>query len=608
MDFRTMIAGLLEESGVQDAPLEVPPDPKLGHYAMPCFLLAKERKKAPPMIAQELAKELDARKPEFLERVAATGPYINFFIAPAARASAVIGAVRVGEFWGAPRGTRRIMIEYPSPNTNKPLHLGHVRNMVLGSTLVLLLKSDGNTVIQVNLTNDRGVHICKSMLAYERWGSGKEPDKKSDHFVGGYYVKFAQAAKDDPTLEEAAQAMLVKWEENDPAVRALWEKMNAWALSGQHATYERYGVSFDKEYYESEIYKEGKRIVLEHMDVLVKDETGAVIAPLKDRFGLPDKVLLRKDGTSIYMTQDIALTMKKMQEFSPDLQIWVVGNEQNLHFQQLFAVLELFGVKGRESFFHLSYGMVELPSGKMKSREGTVIDADDIIDELESEAAMEIAKRHDDWSQERIAAVSKTVAMGALRFFMIKYDPARDFVFDPKSSLSFEGDTGPYLQYTHARICSILDKAGKTLTADTSTQESSLDTSETNDEKEFNDGTNETDEKQINETTDQSRGNVAALIANADVSVLTAPEEQELLRQLAAMPPLYRRAVDELKPSMVANALLEIGRAFNGFYHACPVLSAEGQSKVARLALIDATKQVIADGLKLLGIEAPQEM
>jgi arginyl-tRNA synthetase len=554
MNFQAHITALLKHAGIPDPAVETPPNPALGDFAFPCFTLAKERKQAPPHIAQELAKQLHA---EFLEKVTATGPYVNFFIKPSARATAIMGAIQDGKFWRLSHHAKRILIEYPSPNTNKPLHLGHVRNMVLGSTLTNILKRDGNIIIPVNLTNDRGVHICKSMLAYERWGHNQPPTKKPDHYVGDFYVLFQKAAAENPKLEEEAQAMLVKWEQGDPHVRALWEKMNEWVLRGHHETYTRCKISFEKEYYESQIYQEGKEIVLQHLDVLEKDESGAVIAPL-EQFNLPNKVLLRKDGTTIYMTQDIALTIKKMEEFKPDLQIWVVGNEQNLHFQQLFAVLELIGVKGRESFFHLSYGMISLPSGRMKSREGTVVDADDMLDEMERLAAEEIKKRREDWSEERIREIAKTVAMGAIRFFMIKYDPVKDFVFDPASSLSFEGDTGPYLQYTHARICSIFGKA------------------------DYPD--------------------------KADLSLLTAPEEQELLRQLALMPAAFRKAAEEYKPHSIATQLLEIARAFNSFYHACPVLNAAPELKDARLQLLEATRRVLDEGLDLLGITAPREM
>jgi arginyl-tRNA synthetase len=555
MHFRSQVVALLKKHHVDaEHLLEVPPDAKLGDFALPCFSFAKEHKKAPGAIAHELAAKLEA---PFLEKVVATGPYVNFFIQPQARAVGIIEAVDNGTIWGKHKAGKTVLVEYPSPNTNKPLHLGHVRNMVLGSTVATVLKADGNNVVQVNLNNDRGVHICKSMLAYERWGNGAEPDKKSDHFVGDFYVLFEKQKQQDATLDAQAQEMLVKWEHGDPHVRALWEKMNAWAINGFHETYARYAVAFDKEYFESAIYEEGKRIVLDNEDKFVRDEeTGALVAPLK-HFNLPDKVLLRKDGTSIYITQDIALTMQKIQDFDPDLQVWVVANEQNMHFQQLFAIMELLGVHKRSSFHHLSYGMVSLPEGRMKSREGRVVDADDILDELETGAAEEIRKRHTEWTEERVQETSRVLALGALRFFMIKFDAAKDFTFNPQSSLSFEGDTGPYVQYTHARIASVLRKA--------------------------------------------------EWPSSADAALLVAPEEQELLRQMSFLSSAFREAV-HFKPHTLANQVLEVARAANSFYHACPVLQAEPALRDARLYLLGTTQKVIAEGLALLGISAPQEM
>ena len=560
MDFKEEIIALLKKHHVNATTLlEMPSNPSLGEYALPCFTFAKTLKKAPLIIAQELAQQLqNGQTTDFLDKVIATGPYVNFFIKPGARAKATITAINNGVFWNFGCGNKKILIEYPSPNTNKPLHLGHIRNIVLGSTLTILFKRDGNEVIQVNLNNDRGVHICKSMLAYKNWGNDAPPNKKSDHYVGDYYVLFQKEAQKNPALEEEAQTMLLAWENDDPETRALWKLMNNWALQGFNETYKRYHIHFDKEYYESQIYQEGKKIVLEHIDQLTKDDTGAVIAPLQERFNLPDKILLRKDGTAIYMTQDIALTIQKINEFKPDLQLWIVANEQQLHFQQLFAILEMLGVKGRENFFHFSYGMVNLPEGRMKSREGRVIDADDLLDEMEQLAAEEIKKRRQEWSESKIREKSKIVALGAIRFFIIKYDPLKDFTFDQKTSLNFEGDTGPYLQYTHARICSILAKT--------------------------------------------------TYRATADVTLLTATEEQELLRQLSAMPDAYRKAVQEYKPSTIAMQLLEIGRAFNSFYQACPVLAAKEDLQSARLQLIEAVRRVLDEGLSLLGIEAPKEM
>lgn len=556
MGFREEIIQLLKQAGIQGAMslLEVPPDPKLGDYALPCFTLAKEFKKAPSQIAQELSGRIDA---EFFLDVKAVGPYVNFFIKPEERAKRILEEIEQGTFWKFSDERERILIEYPSPNTNKPLHLGHVRNMVLGSAVAKLLESDGKEVIQANLNNDRGIHICKSMLAYRKWGDGKEPDKKSDHFVGDFYVLFEKKAREDPSLEEEAQEMLQLWESGDQEVRTLWKKMNSWALRGFQKTYERYGITFDKEYNESEIYQDGKDIIEKHKGLFTTDEKGNLVAPLEKK-GVPDKVVLRSDGTSIYMTQDIALTIRKIKDFSPDKQIWVVGNEQNLHFKQLYAILEMLGHK-TERFYHLSYGMVYLPDGRMKSREGKVIDADDLLDEMERMAAEEIGKRRTEWDEERIQEKAKIVALGAIRFFILKYDPAKDFVFNPEESLSFEGDTGPYLQYTHARISSIIRKAGD-------------------------------------------------IPDKIDHSLLTTPEEQELFRQLAGLPDAAKSAALNYKPSTLATKLIELGRAFNSFYHACPVTQADKGIRDARLRLLGSVQQVLAFGLALLSITAPEEM
>lgn len=551
MDFKQRIQKLLLQQGIT-ANLEIPPDSALGDYALPCFDLAKERKKAPAAIAKDIAANFSA---DFLEKVEAAGPYVNFFIKSQALAAAVLAASQ-NDLWSFGKAGKRILVEYPGPNTNKPLHIGHVRNMTLGSTIINILRADGNTVFSVNINNDRGVHICKSMLAYQRWGNGALPDKKSDHFVGDWYVRYANEAKLHPELEDEIQQMLVSWESNDDAVRALWKKMNAWVLDGFSQTYKRFNISFDKEYYESEIYKDGKKIVLDNMDKFTTDETGSVIAPLS-QYSLQDKVLLRKDGTSIYITQDIALTLQKMKDFNPDIQVWVVGNEQILHFKQLFAILKMLGTP-TDSFHHLSYGLVALPDGRMKSREGKIVDADDMLDEIEALVHTIIEKNHPEWSQEKKAMTASAIAQAAIRFFMIKFDSERDFVFNPESSLSFEGDTGPYLQYTHARICSILAKT--------------------------------------------------SLPAAADAAVLVHREEQVLLRALSSVDASFRKAVQEYKPHIIASQLLEIARSFNTFYHACPVLQAPSPIREARLILIDKTRETLATGLGLLGIDALREL
>lgn len=537
---------LEQQLGVKIHTLEVPPDTSLGDFALPCFQFVKELKKTPQEIAKELAEKI---RPGLLERTEIKGPYLNIFLSRKEKARLI--AHNLQETF-TPIQKKTILVEYPGPNTNKPLHVGHARNMALGSSVVKLLQKAGNTVKAVNINNDRGIHICKSMLAYQKFGNGQPPTKKSDHYVGDFYVKFAQEASMNPELEEEARDMLRKWEASDPETIKLWKTMRAWALEGFKETYEKYGVKLDKEYFESDVYQQGKEIILNNKH-LFEEENGAVKANL-DSYNLPAKILLRGDGTSIYITQDIALTLQKEKDFSPDEQIWVVGNEQNLHFQQLFAIMDLLGVK--KEFHHLSYGMVYLPEGKMKSREGTVIDADDLLQDMEHAAAAEIRKRQS-WDEAKVQDVAHHVAIGAIKFFMLKYDPAKDFTFDKEQSLSFEGDTGPYLQYTHARICSILEK---------------------------------TDGK------------------NGDPSLLVEDEEQALLKELDDLREAYVNACTHLKPSTLANQLIKMGHACNTFYHKHHVLKAPVGIQHARIWLLQQARQALKEGLVLLGIHAMEHM
>ena len=536
----------LEEEQVLEL-IEIPPDESLGDYAFPCFVLAKELKKAPLIIAQELAEKITD---ELFVKVEAKGPYINFFIKPGAWTRQLSSFTQ--RLW-SPFLDEKVLLEYPSPNTNKPLHLGHVRNMVLGSTVYKVLSRAGAQVVQVNLNNDRGVHICKSMLAYKLWGSNQEPDKKSDHFVGDWYVRFAKEAEQDPSLNEQAQEMLQRWEEGDEEVLTLWKKMNSWAYTGWQETFKEFSVSFDKEYYESDIYSEGKKLVLDNKSLFEVDD-GAVVADLDD-YKLPKKVLLRRDGTSIYITQDLALTLKKEEEFSPDKQVWIVGNEQELHFRQLFAILDLLGYP-KKNYFHLSYGMIELPSGKMKSREGSVVDADDLLSEVKVLAEKNIRERQE-WPEKKVQAVAHSVALAAIRFFIIKYDPVKGFVFHPEKSLSFEGDTGPYLQYTHARISRILEKAGY----------------------------------QHQETT-----------------IELGVEEVVVCKAVSGLRQAFVEAASNYKPHLIAQQLLVLGRAINSYYHSTPVLQAEQDVQDMRLMFLYEVRAVLAQGLSLLGIDAPKEM
>ena len=564
MDFKQQIAEALQkETGLKAADiidmLEVPPSPELGDYAFPCFVLAKQLKKAPNLIAQELAGKIKPKAP--ISEVKATGPYLNFFVDKNSLAGKVIKDIlNCGACYGSwPLKNEKVMVEYPAPNTNKPLHLGHVRNMLLGNSICNILAFAGYQAIPVDLVNDRGVHICKSMLAYQKWGKGKEPDEKSDHFVGNYYVMYSQKEKEHPELEDEIQGLLRKWEAGDKEVVALWEKMRKWALDGFKQTYALFDVFHKKVYYESQIYQHGKEIILDGLKkgVFQKDEKGAVVADL-EKDGLGKKVLLREDGTGIYITQDLYLAKLKFDDFKMDRSIYIVGNEQIFHFKVLFKLLEMLGFPFAKKCYHLAYGMIYLPEGKMKSREGTVVDADNIVEEMKSIAEEEIKKRHK-LDKKELEKRKEIISKGALKFFILKYDPMKDFTYDPKESISFEGETGPYVQYAHARICSIFRNVEK-----------------------FN------PEK------------IKLSFSHA--------LEFKLIKALSDFPNSVSEAAEQYKPSLVARYALELAQAFNEFYHGCPVLKAEKKVMESRLALIFCVQTVLKNALNLLGIKAPEEM
>jgi arginyl-tRNA synthetase len=433
-----------------------------------------------------------------------------------------------------------------------------VRNIVIGKSMSNILSFSGSKVIQACLVNDRGIHIAKSMLAYMRWGKGREPDKKPDHFVGDFYVLFNGKAKADEKLEEEAQKLLKKWESGDKEVIGLWKKMNAWAEEGFGETYRRLGIGFDRFYHESEIYDKGRKIVEKGLrDGKFKKLHGAITAELK-QFGLPDKVLVRADGTTLYITQDIYLAIKKFEDYRLDQSVYVVGSEQNMHFAQLFAILQMLGNRIVRDCHHLSYGMVYLPEGRMKSREGTVVDADDIIADMIRLAGDEVRKRYEKLDKEEVERRSETIGLGALRFFMLRTDPAKDMTFDPKESISFEGETGPYVQYAYARISSILRKHGK------------------------------------------------AVVEKIDFSSF-GEEEANLVRLLSQFPGTVADA-EKYRPSAVCRYLLDLSQSFNEFYHKVPILKAPAKEKAARLLLISCVREVLGSGLALLDIGVLEEM
>ena len=438
--------------------------------------------------------------------------------------------------------------------------------MLIGESLSRILEFNGYNVFRVNLNNDRGIHICKSMLAYKKWGNAKTPEsenKKSDHLVGDFYVFFNKNLKKHPELENEVQDMLRKWEAGDKETVDLWKKMNNWAFKGFNETYKKFGIKHDKVYNESEHYKKAKDVVLDGLKkgIFKKDEDGNVFVEL-EKYKMPNKILLRADSTSVYMTQDLMLAQLKYKDFKMDRSIFVVGSEQKLHFRQLFKILELIGFKNIDGCYHLAYGMIYLPEGKMKSREGTVIDADNIVEDMISLAKKEIQKRHD-LDKKEIDKRAEQIGMGALIFFILKYDALKDFVFNPKESISFEGETGPYIQYAHARICSILRK---------------------------------------------SRIKVENLIKDANLSLLKEKEETELIKLLGKFPELVENAASSYRPSLISRYLLDLSQGFNEFYHIHQILKEKEEVKNTRILLIYCIRQVLKNGLNLLGIEAPEKM
>lgn len=493
----------------------------------------------------------------------------------------------VEDFGQLPSTGKTIMVEFSSPNTNKPLHLGHVRNNLLGWSVSRLLQACGNKVLKVNLVNDRGIHICKSMLAWLKTANGETPEtsgKKGDHLVGDCYVAFndiykkevdeliaggmskEEAEKNAPSLKEA-QEMLLKWEQGDPEVRALWEKMNSWVYKGFDKTYSDLGISFDRIYYESQTYLLGKALVQKGLDmgVFERHEDGSVWCDLTAD-GLDQKLLLRSDGTSVYMTQDLGTAERRFEEYSLDELIYVVGNEQNYHFQVLKLILGKLGFDWADSIYHLSYGMVELPEGKMKSREGTVVDADDLLEKMYNtakETSLELGKL-DDMSESEQDELFRMLSLGALKYFIIKVDPRKTMLFDPKESIDFNGNTGPFIQYTHARIKSILRKAA-------------------------------------------AQG--IELDAEPSENVELTPKEIRIIKILNSFPSKIAEAGEAHSPALVANYAYELAKEFNQYYHDTPILREEDRSKLLlRLRLIGLIARVLTKAMDILGIELPDRM
>ena len=574
-----------------------------GQITLVVFPFTKMSHKAPEATAQEIGERLVERLPEVVGGYNAVKGFLNLSIKDQQWVNLLreIGANPNFGFTPVTDESPLVMIEYSSPNTNNPLHLGHVRNNLLGWALAKVMEANGNKVVKTNIVNDRGIHICKSMLAWLKWGNGETPEssgKKGDHLIGDYYVAFdkhyreevrqmveqgmseEQAKQESPLMKEAHE-MLVKWEQNDPEVRALWKKMNEWVYAGFDETYKALGVSFDKIYYESETYLEGKEKVEEGLEkgFFYRREDGSVWADLRPE-GLDEKLLLRSDGTSVYMTQDIGTAKLRFQDYPIDKMIYVVGNEQNYHFQVLSILLDKLGFKWGKDLVHFSYGMVELPNGKMKSREGTVVDADDLIETMIADAkelSADKVNKLEDITEEEAQEIARIVGMGALKYFILKVDARKNMLFNPEESIDFNGNTGPFIQYTYARIRSIMRK-WKTLS------NSPLKGEDTGLE-------------------------VSPLRGDLEGSITLADKEISLIQHLEGFQAAVKQAGQDYNPSCIANYCYDLVKEYNQFYHDFSILREEdAQKRLFRIALSAAVGQVIKNGMSLLGIEVPERM
>jgi arginyl-tRNA synthetase len=558
---KEIVAGLISKNSglsIEEVTklIEVPPKIEMGDYSFPCFSLAKTEKKSPIEIAKDLLAKINSKLPKEIEKASIIGPYINFFIDKRVLVKEVLLKVKKKDWGKSVFKKVAVGIEYPGPNTNKALHIGHLRNMAIGESILNLNNFMGNNTYHLNIFNDRGILISKSMLAYEKYAFGKTPKSeriKGDKFVGELYTRFSIESEKDPKLEEQAQEVLRLWEGKDKKTIELWKKMNSWAYEGMEETFRRFGLSkIDKSYYESEMYEKGREIILEGLKkgLFYKKEDGAVAINLEQE-KLGEKVLLRKDGTSVYITQDLYLAEKRVNDFNLDASYYVVASEQEYHFKVLFSILEKLGIK--KNWKHLSYGMISLPSGKMSSRQGSIVLADDLIDEIKALAKEGIMKRG--YSGKDIDYRAEKIALAAIKYSLLKIDINKGIVFNPNESVNFEGDTGTYLLYSYARANSILNKV-------------------------------KSKKKILIEKLEQG--------------------EVKLVKKIEEFPSIIKKAYTELAPNLIANYAYELCQVFNEFYHNCPVLGSESEG--FRLSLVDAFRRTIKKGLDLLGIETLEEV
>ncbi|MBN1686423.1 MAG: arginine--tRNA ligase [Spirochaetales bacterium] len=550
--------------------IETPPNPELGDLGFPMFPFARHFKSAPAAIA--LAVKAALEEAATGGDVRAEGPYLNVFLPRAATSERILERIlEQKEAYGVSSRLegQRVMIEFSCPNTNKPLHLGHLRNDAIGISLSNLFKENGAEVLKVNLINDRGIHICKSMIAYQKFGEGKTPESegvKGDHFVGDYYVKYSSWEKEDPTAEEQARDLLRKWEAGDPETTELWKTMNRWAISGIEETYRRTGVSFDRVYFESETYASGREQVNTGLErkVFKREDDGSVTIDLTD-IDLDKRVLLRSDGTSLYVTQDIGTAIQRYRDWPFDRLIYVVASEQEYHFKVLFHILKRLGYEWADNLFHFPYGMVNLPEGRMKSREGTVVDADDLLTMLTQLAEQEIREKGRETEVDDPAATADAIARAAVNYYLLGVSPLKDMIFNPAESIAFNGNTGPYLQYTGARLRSMIRKF---------------------------------------------ESNPAGFAGGKfDPRLIQDGDEWEVIKILGLYPTVIEDAAEDLNPTSLANHLYNLTKVYSRYYHDNPVLHNEKIDLVhTRIAIARAVVQVLKNGFRILGIPFLEKM
>lgn len=543
--------------------LEVPSDPKFGDLASSvCFLLSKKLKKSPNQIADGIVSNIRIPKISLVDKVEAKNGYINFFFNLSKLAELVLRRItkKKSKYGSSQIGKgRRVMVEFSQPNTNKPMHIGHARNTALGDSLSRILSFSGFEVIKANYFGDIGLHIAESMLGYMKWGKNSKPNKKPDHFVGDFYTGYYKEEEKNPELVDEARDLLKKWENGDKKIIKLWKRMREWCLKGFEETYKRFGIKFDVYFFESQFEKSGKRIAEKLLEkgIAFKTEDGAIVADL-EKHGLPSCIILRSDGTSLYSTKDLALGMEKFEKYKIEKSIYVVGSEQNLYLKQIFKLLELLGYENAKNCYHLSYGLVMLPEGKMSSRKGTAVFLDDMLDELKELAYKTVSKNNPNLSEKEKNEIAENVGLAALKYALIRVSPEKNILFDKNKVVKFEGNTGPYLQYAHTRCSSILKKAGKW---------------------------------KINFENKKMK-----------------EEEKRLIMKLFEFPEVVKSASKDLRPHYICNYAYELATLFSEFYHTCPVIHAEENLKNFRLTLVSAVKQTLENSLKLLGIKTLKRM